>query len=84
MSERNFCIFTCLVTAHFLPGRLQAAKRLWLAFSALVDADPPFGIAHDLKLFEKYRLDPSTVLTGLREKSCLGFLGFARDDKPMA
>ena len=40
----------------FMPSRVQAAqaKKLRLAFSAFAYANPPFWIAHELKLFEKY------------------------------
>jgi ABC-type nitrate/sulfonate/bicarbonate transport system substrate-binding protein len=39
-----------------MPSRVQAAqaKKLRLAFSAFAYANPPFWIAHELKLFEKY------------------------------
>src|SRR5215470_8749109 len=40
------------------------AKKLRLAFSALAAANPPFWIAHELKLFEKYRLDSELVYVG--------------------
>src|ERR1700752_3393672 len=39
-------------------------KKLRLAFSALAYANPPFWIAHELKLFEKYRLDSELVYVG--------------------
>src|SRR3972149_10091190 len=42
-------------------------KKTRLAFSALAYANPPFWIAHDLKLFEKYGLDSELVyLSGAR------------------
>ena len=46
-----------------LPQRLDAAqgKKLRLAFSALAYANPPFWIAHDLKLFEKYGYDTELI-----------------------
>jgi ABC-type nitrate/sulfonate/bicarbonate transport system substrate-binding protein len=46
-----------------LPAKLEAAqpKKLRLAFSALAYANPPFWIAHELKLFEKYGLDSELV-----------------------
>ena len=45
--------------AILLPPRLHAvqSKKVRLAFSALAYANPPFWIAHELKLFEKYGLD---------------------------
>ena len=39
--------------------RLLAASLL--AFSALAYANPPFWIAHELKLFEKYGYDTELV-----------------------
>jgi len=36
-------------------------KKIRLAYSAFAYANPPFWIAHDLKLFEKYGLDPELV-----------------------
>src|SRR5512132_2986927 len=36
------------------PLRAAPAKKLHLAFSAFAYANPPFWIAHELKLFEKY------------------------------
>ena len=50
-------ILVVLAAAAVLsPCRLDAAqpKKLRLAFSALAYANPPFWIAHELKLFEKY------------------------------
>ena len=50
-------IIVVLAAAAVLsPCRLDAAqpKKLRLAFSALAYANPPFWIAHELKLFEKY------------------------------
>jgi ABC-type nitrate/sulfonate/bicarbonate transport system substrate-binding protein len=40
------------------------AKKVRLAFSALAYANPPFWIAHDLKLFEKYGLESEIVYVG--------------------
>jgi ABC-type nitrate/sulfonate/bicarbonate transport system substrate-binding protein len=44
-------------------SELHAAqsKKLRLAFSALAYANPPFWIAHELKLFEKYGLDSELI-----------------------
>jgi NitT/TauT family transport system substrate-binding protein len=39
-------------------------KKIRLAFSALAYANPPFWIAHELKLFEKYGLDSELVYVG--------------------
>ena len=58
------CFIVWIVTgcvlfgAQLLPAELEAAqpKKLRLAFSALAYANPPFWIAHELKLFEKYGL----------------------------
>ena len=46
-----------------LPAELCAAqlKKARLAFSALAYANPPFWIAHELKLFEKYGLETELV-----------------------
>lgn len=38
-----------------------AAKKVRLAYSAFAYANPPFWIAQDLKLFEKYGLDSELV-----------------------
>src|SRR5688500_10483276 len=47
----------------FSPQRLDAAqgKKLRLAFSALAYANPPFWIAHELRLFEKYGYDTELI-----------------------
>ena len=39
-------------------------KKVRLAFSALAYANPPFWIAHELKLFEKYGLDSELIYVG--------------------
>jgi ABC-type nitrate/sulfonate/bicarbonate transport system substrate-binding protein len=39
-------------------------KKIRLAFSALAYANPPFWIAHDLKIFEKYGLESEIVYVG--------------------
>ncbi len=39
-------------------------KKIRLAFSALAYANPPFWIAHDLKLFEKYGLESEIIYIG--------------------
>lgn len=58
--------FTAAIFAAALflsPQQLDAAqqKKIRLAFSALAYANPPFWIAHELKLFEKYGLDSELV-----------------------
>jgi ABC-type nitrate/sulfonate/bicarbonate transport system substrate-binding protein len=46
----------------FMPSSVAAAtKRVRLAYSAFAYANPPFWIAQDLKLFEKYGLDSELV-----------------------
>jgi ABC-type nitrate/sulfonate/bicarbonate transport system substrate-binding protein len=54
MTRILLAILVCLPA--FLSPQLQAAqaKKLRLAFSAFAYANPPFWIAHELKLFEKY------------------------------
>ena len=68
MRKWNFGILaTVIVLATCLdPCVINAAqlKKLRLAFSALAYANPPFWIAHELKLFEKYRLDSELVYVG--------------------
>ncbi len=51
---------------YLFPQGVHAAqlKKIRLAFSALAYANPPFWIAHDLKLFEKYGLDSEIVYVG--------------------
>lgn len=53
-------------TVSLLPLTVDAAqaRKIRLAFSALAYANPPFWIAHDLKLFEKYRLESEIVYVG--------------------
>jgi len=58
-------IFAFLI--WYLSGSaLEAAqlKKVRLAFSALAYANPPFWIAHDLKLFEKYGIESEIVYVG--------------------
>jgi ABC-type nitrate/sulfonate/bicarbonate transport system substrate-binding protein len=47
----------------FLPMLFAAtpSKKITLAYSAFAYANPPFWIAHDLKLFEQYGLDTELV-----------------------
>lgn len=55
-----------LIVAHLYPNALDAAplKKVRLAFSALAYANPPFWIAHELKLFEKYGLESELIYVG--------------------
>ena len=39
-------------------------KKIRLAFSALAYANPPFWIAHDLSIFDKYGLESEIVYVG--------------------
>jgi NitT/TauT family transport system substrate-binding protein len=58
-------IFAFLI--WYLSGSaLEAAqlKKVRLAFSALAYANPPFWIAHDLKLFEKYGIESEIIYVG--------------------
>jgi len=67
MPRFKICSMTALaLAAALVPGLLQAAqpKKIRLAFSALAYANPPFWIAHDLKLFEKYGLESEIVYVG--------------------
>lgn len=61
---RVLIIAGIFVAAVLLPPfQLGAAqhRKVRLAFSALAYANPPFWIAHELKLFEKYGLDTELV-----------------------
>ena len=64
MNQRS-ALFTAVIVfaVLVLPLQLYAAqhKKVRLAFSALAYANPPFWIAHELKLFEKYGLDSELV-----------------------
>ena len=62
---------SCLSIFAFLIGYLSGSaleaaqlKKVRLAFSALAYANPPFWIAHDLKLFEKYGIESEIVYVG--------------------
>lgn len=60
----SYWIFVCaLFVANLFPTEVYAAqpRKLRLAFSALAYANPPFWIAHELKLFEKYGLDSELI-----------------------
>jgi ABC-type nitrate/sulfonate/bicarbonate transport system substrate-binding protein len=59
--RRWFWLLAVLGTfgVYGFPREADAAplKKLRLAFSALAYANPPFWIAHELKLFEKHGYD---------------------------
>ena len=52
--------FVPLILAASLAAA-EPARKVRLAYSAFAYANPPFWIAHDLKLFEKYGLDAELV-----------------------
>ena len=56
--NHRFPSVVCLGICSF---RSAAAKKVRLAYSAFAYANPPFWIAQDLKLFEKYGLDSELV-----------------------
>jgi ABC-type nitrate/sulfonate/bicarbonate transport system substrate-binding protein len=58
-----FLLVIGLLAALPLLQKLDAAqgKKLRLAFSALAYANPPFWIAHELRLFEKYGYDTELI-----------------------
>jgi ABC-type nitrate/sulfonate/bicarbonate transport system substrate-binding protein len=57
-------VFTASVTLWPLSTDAGQSRKIRLAFSALAYANPPFWIAHDLKLFEKYGLESEIVYVG--------------------
>jgi len=60
-------IYGIVAASILLPAlQVQAAqpKKLRLAFSAFAYANPPFWIAQELKLFEKYGYDSELVYVG--------------------
>jgi ABC-type nitrate/sulfonate/bicarbonate transport system substrate-binding protein len=57
-------VFTASVTLWPLSTDAAQSRKIRLAFSALAYANPPFWIAHDLKLFEKYGLESEIVYVG--------------------
>jgi ABC-type nitrate/sulfonate/bicarbonate transport system substrate-binding protein len=64
MKRFSFSVFVFAVLVGYgSVSEVYAAqlKRLRLAFSALAYANPPFWIAHELKLFEKYGLDSELI-----------------------
>jgi ABC-type nitrate/sulfonate/bicarbonate transport system substrate-binding protein len=62
---KNFIAFI-LFAAFFLPSDLPAAspRKFRAAFTAFAYANPPFWIAKDLKVFEKYGLDVELIYVG--------------------
>jgi len=62
---KNFIAFI-LFAAFFLPSDLPAAspRKLRAAFTAFAYANPPFWIAKDLRVFEKYGLDVELIYVG--------------------
>lgn len=67
MKRFRYWIFVFAFLIGYGPGsELYAAqsKKLRLAFSALAYANPPFWIAHELKIFEKYGLDSELIYVG--------------------
>ena len=65
MRRRSVQLIVAILTAavSLVPLALHAAStnKVRLAFSALAYANPPFWIAHELKLFEKYGLETELV-----------------------
>ena len=65
MKRHRIQIIAAIVVAAaaLLPFQLQAGqlRKVRLAFSAFAYANPPFWIAHELKLFEKYGYDTELV-----------------------
>jgi hypothetical protein len=56
-----------LLLASWCEAEAAHAKKLRLAFSAFAYANPPFWIAHELKLFEKYGgFDNELIYVGRR------------------
>ena len=72
MKRPEFWLFVTIVffAPFFFSSKLSAAvpsKKVRLAYSAFAYANPPFWIAHDLKLFEKNGLEPELVyVSGVR------------------
>jgi NitT/TauT family transport system substrate-binding protein len=60
----SICLMILCAAPVIRPSSAPAAaalKKIRLAYSAFAYANPPFWIAHDLKLFEKYGLDTELV-----------------------
>jgi len=68
MRRNQFLLFFVIVAVAAFSSvpvaNAAQAKKIRLAFSALAYANPPFWIAHDLKLFEKYGLESEIVYVG--------------------
>jgi NitT/TauT family transport system substrate-binding protein len=68
MRIRSLLLIVVLLAASAVsvPSQTYAAqpKKICLAFSALAYANPPFWIAHELKLFEKYGLESEIIYVG--------------------
>jgi len=61
MKRPNFCLFVTIIflTLFAFGSQLSAAapvKKFRAAFAAFACANPPFWIAKDLRVFEKYGL----------------------------
>src|SRR3990172_9131903 len=59
-----FVVVTVAAYSSVTVANAAQPKKIRLAFSALAYANPPFWIAHDLKLFEKYGLESEIVYVG--------------------
>ena len=57
-------IFVVNICGSPLAADGAQTKKIRLAFSALAYANPPFWIADDLKIFEKYGLQSEIVYVG--------------------
>ena len=57
-------IFVVNICGSPLAADGAQTKKIRLGFSALAYANPPFWIAHDLKIFEKYGLESEIVYVG--------------------
>jgi len=62
----RIAVIILVFSGYLFPRDVYPAqlKKIRLAFSALAYANPPFWIAHELKLFEKYGLDSEIVYVG--------------------
>src|SRR5258708_16663419 len=60
----SYGILAALIFFPPLPLHGAQPKKLRLAFSAFAYANPPFWIAQELKLFEKYGYDSELVYVG--------------------
>jgi ABC-type nitrate/sulfonate/bicarbonate transport system substrate-binding protein len=64
--------FAALIVAPLPQLHAAQSKKLRLAFSAFAYANPPFWIAQDLKLFEKYGYDSELVYVGGARRTVAG------------